>query len=170
VFTIRATKKLLDRCGGPSASDAPTTTVLGDWYGTALFWRPQVALFVNEQTRLPVLVPLAPVASIVSRFVDDVARVFAALGLDPRFVDTEVTEMSEHLLAKTASRSVIGTMNDFTFLASVHRDQGHADDLMALSLQLAQTPCGPLSASTGFPDLEVRAMVERVPGLFGKQT
>lgn len=170
MFTVRATKKLLDRCGGPSASEARTTTLLGDWYATALFWRPQVALFVNERTRLPVLVPLAPAASVVSRFVDDAARVLAGLGLDPRFVDAEATEMSEHCLAKTASRSVIGTMNDFAFLAKVHRDEGEADDLIGLSLRLAQTPCGPLEVSTGFPDLEVRAMVERVPGLFGEQT
>jgi hypothetical protein len=78
--------------------------------------------------------------------------------------------MSEHRLAKTASRSLVGSMNDFTFLAKVHHDQGDADDLIGLSLQLAQTPCGPLQASTGFPDLEVQAMVERVPGLFGSQT
>jgi len=139
--------------------------VLGDWYATALFWRPQVVLFVNDLTRLPVLVPLAPAASVVARFVDQVARVFAGLGLDPRFVDAEVVEMSQHRLAKTASRSVVGTMNDFAFLAVVHRDHGEATDLVGLSLRLAHTPCGPLSGSTGFPDLEVLALVDGLPGL-----
>ena len=80
-----------------------------------------------------VLVPLAPAASVVSRFVDDAARLFAGLGVDPRFVDVEGTEMSEHCVAKTASRSVVGTMNDFAFLANVHRDERDADDLIGLS-------------------------------------
>ncbi len=33
----------------------PTTKagvgLLGDWYATLLFWKPQVALFLNESTR-----------------------------------------------------------------------------------------------------------------------
>ena len=40
VFVVYATKKVLDRCGGPSPPDGPTTTALGDWYATALFWKP----------------------------------------------------------------------------------------------------------------------------------
>src|SRR5437868_5460291 len=57
VLIVRATKKLLDRAGPPSPSDEESTTLLGQWYATALFWKPQVALFVNEPTLLPVLMP-----------------------------------------------------------------------------------------------------------------
>ncbi len=32
-----------------------STTLMGQWYATAMFWKPQVALFVNEPTLLPVL-------------------------------------------------------------------------------------------------------------------
>ncbi len=88
---------------------------------------------------------------------------FAALGLDPRFIDVEVRAMSEHRFAKTASRSVVGSMNDFAYLASAYRDASETGDLLALSLRLAHTPCGPLHTSTGFPDLEVRALVDRLP-------
>jgi len=166
VFTARATKKLLDRCGGISPKEpVASTTVLGDWYATALFWRSQVALFVNETTRLPVFVPLAPGITVVERFVGQAALVFAALGLDPRFVDAEVAQMSEHRVAKTISRSVVGSMNDFAFLAEAHRGQREADELVVLSARLANTPVGPLRASTGFPDLEVRALVAQIPGL-----
>ena len=166
VFTVRATKKLLERCGGVSPGEPPpSTTVLGDWYATALFWRPQVALFVNEATRLPVFVPLAPGVTVVERLVGQAALVFGVLGLDPRFVDVEVAEMSERRVAKTASRSVVGSMNDFAFLAEVHRDDGDARDLVELSARLAHTPVGPLRVSTGFPDLEVRGLVARIPGL-----
>lgn len=69
-----------------------------------------MALFVNESTRLPVFVRLAPAATLVSRFVTDLGVVFAAHGLDPRFVDSELAAMTEYRLEKTASRSVVGTM------------------------------------------------------------
>jgi hypothetical protein len=37
--------------------------------------------------------------------------------------------------AKTASRSLLGVMNEFTFLGNVHReDRGADDDLVALSV------------------------------------
>lgn len=69
MLLVRATKKLLDRVGPPNAEpDAESTTLLGQWYATALFWRPQVALFVNELTLLPVLMPLAPAATLLNRF------------------------------------------------------------------------------------------------------
>ena len=61
VFTVRGTKKFLDRVGRPVADPLPpSSTVLGDWYGNVLFWRPQVAVFVNASTFVPVLMPLAP--------------------------------------------------------------------------------------------------------------
>ena len=34
------------------------TTVLGDWYAIAWFWKPQLALLVNERAFLPVVMPL----------------------------------------------------------------------------------------------------------------
>ena len=62
MFTVRGTKKFLDRVGRPIADPPSSTTVLGDWYANVLFWRPQVALFVNATTFVPVLIPLAPAA------------------------------------------------------------------------------------------------------------
>ena len=80
-----------------------------------LSWRPQVAPFVNETTLLPVLVQLAPVKSVVDRFVAEAGTVFQLLGLDPRFINTELEEMTEPQWAKTANRSGVGTMTEFGF-------------------------------------------------------
>ena len=91
-------------------------------------------------------------------------HVLDAHGIDPRFVDAERTEMIEHRLAKTASRSVSGTMNDFTNLAEAYRDQELELDLVVLSLWLAGTPCGPLRDRSGYPDLELKAVAERTLG------
>lgn len=50
VYTIHATKKLRDRVTAPLLEPETPSTSLGNWYAPALFWKPQVALFVNETT------------------------------------------------------------------------------------------------------------------------
>lgn len=62
----------------------------------------------------------------------------------PRFVEGEIAETTEGSYAKTANRSVVGFMNEFSFLANVHRSHQRIDDLVTLSNRLSQTPCGPL--------------------------
>ncbi len=162
-FTIHATKKLLDRVKRPVAEAVEPTTPLGNWYATALFWRPQVALFVNERTLLPVFLPLAPASSLAQRFPDQVRRVLDAHGVDPRFADHEIRSMVDGCYAKTASRSLLGVMNEFAFLGSVHRDEYRADhDLVALSVWLAETPMSPLYKRHGRPERELKALVEQL--------
>jgi len=46
--------------------------------------------------------------------------------------------------SKTASRSLLGSMNDFVRLAGYYRAEEEAEDLLTLSVHMAQTPCGPL--------------------------
>jgi hypothetical protein len=61
VYSVHATKKLLDRIKEPvEAPVAEPTVKFGNWYAKPLFWKPQFVLFVNERTFLPVLVPLGP--------------------------------------------------------------------------------------------------------------
>ena len=56
MFTLHCTQKLLARIKRPVAPAPPLpTTTLGNWYATALLWKPQTALLVNERTLLPVL-------------------------------------------------------------------------------------------------------------------
>lgn len=160
MLVVHGTKKLLDRVGRPTVEpETPSTTALGSWFATTLFWKPQVALFVNVRTLLPVFVPLAPAATVISRFGPALADVLAALDVDRVFIDRELAEMDEVALAKTNNRSVLGSMNDFVFLAEVGREHGRADNLVELSVRLAGTPCSPLRKGTGFPDLELRAVV-----------
>lgn len=160
MFVVHGTKKFRDRvpaAAGPTC-DEPTTTVLGDWYATVLFWRPQVALFVNEQTLLPVLMPLAPAASTLDRFRDAAADVLRGHGLPTRFVDVELAEMADHRLTKTQNRSVVGIMNEFAYLADADRSATETLDLLRLSLRLAETPCSPLYGEHISPDRALAAM------------
>jgi len=165
VLVVHGTKKFLDRVGRQTAESVDaSTTALGTWYATALFWKPRVALFVNESTLLPVLMPLAPAATIVDRFRATRATVLEAHSVDSTFIDHELAEMSEHRLAATKNRSVIGVMNEFVHLCNVYRREQVVCDLVALSLWLAEVPCGPLYARNGSPDRGLAAFVAQYLG------
>jgi hypothetical protein len=64
------------------------------------------------------MMPLAPAKGFVARFPAAMAGVMNRLGIDPRFVAAELNEMTEVSLAKTASRQVLGVMNEITFMAN----------------------------------------------------
>ena len=64
MFYLHCTKKLLDRIGPEISPVGQSETSLGNWYATALFWKPPVAILVSERTLLPVLMPLAPAATL----------------------------------------------------------------------------------------------------------
>jgi hypothetical protein len=160
---VRATKKLLDRIGPPSLSEGEqSTTMLGQWYATAVFWKPQVALFVNEATLLPVLMPLAPAATLLARFPQQVATVLAAHGTPDTIISAELQQMRDRRLAKTANRSVVGVMNEFTYLAETYRDNTPEPDLLVLAMRLATTPCGPLYGKHVSPDRELDALLRSI--------
>jgi len=162
MFIVRGTKKFLVRVQGPlTGPDELATNAFGDWYATVLFWKPQVALFVNEATLLPVFVPLAPAATVVSRFPEALKSLLDSYGFERWFAEFEAPEMDSYRLDRTRSRSVLGSMNDFIRLCEVYRQGPNCGDLLALSRRLAETPCRPLFNRTGFPDHELAALVAR---------
>ena len=160
VFSIHATRKLLDRVNRPvlPAVSEPAT-ILGNWYANVLFWKPQVVLLVNERTLLPVLMPLAPAATLGERFPEALQRVLEALGVGPAFVEVEISAMADVRFARTADRSVVGVMNGFKHLAEDYRDYRGLDDLVTLAVELSGTPCGPLYSRHVSPDRELDALL-----------
>lgn len=164
VLILRATRKLLDRIGPPNLRDEEqSATLLGPWYGTALFWKPQVALLVSEPTLLPVLMPLAPAATLPTRIPQQVASVLAAHATSDAVIGEELELMRDHRIGKTANRSVVGVMNEFAYLAEVYRGDTAATDLLALAVRLAATPCGPLYRRHVSPDRELHALLRSLP-------
>jgi hypothetical protein len=160
MFQLHCTKKLLDRIKPAAiAPDSASGTLLGNWYATALLWKPQVALLVNEKTLLPVLMPLAPAANLAVRFPEHLAGLLMAHGMPQQFIDRELTQMHEVQYAKTSNRSVVGIMNQFTYLAEGYREYLETQDLLALSLRLSETPCSPLYKSAVSPDRELKRML-----------
>ena len=101
-------------------------------------------LLVNERTLLPVLMPLAPTATIAQRFRVQLTAVLSVHGIDQIFIEREVAAMAEVSFAKTANRSVVGIMNEFSFLAEGYREYMDSLDLITLTMRLAETPCKPI--------------------------
>lgn len=164
MLIVRATKKLRDKIGGIAARpDDASSTLLGDWYANLLAWRRPHVILVNARTLVPVVTPLAPAKGLTARLPDVIADALLALGVAHEFVDAEHEGMGEVRIAPTADRSVVGSMNDFAFLAD-HRRQQASNDLDDLSLgklskDLAHVPCGQLYKSHTFPDAELRALL-----------
>lgn len=158
MLVVHGTRKFLERVRGPLGEPGTrSTTVLGSWYATVLFWKPQVAFFVNEKTLLPLLVPLAPASSLLDRFPSNLGELLEPHGVASSFIAEELARIDETYLAKTNNRSVLGSMNDFAYLARVHGETAAARDPLALSLRLAETPCGPLYKSHVTPHDELLA-------------
>lgn len=158
MLLVRGTQKLRSRLrDARPACDRDSTTGLGDWFATALFWKPQVALLVNEKTFLPLLVPLAPANSLLERIPAAIVEILRRHGVGDAFVDAEVEAMSEVGLAPTNNRSVLGVMNELTYFADLlWKDGGW--DLEELSLNLAHRPIGPLRTRHWFPARELLAV------------
>lgn len=146
VLVVHGTKKFRDRVGagnGDAVGDAGSA--LGRWYATVLAWRPRrLGLFVHDTTLLPVLMPLAPAATVLARFPDRLAEVLEIHGISRSTIDHEIAALTPQSLTKTANRSLVGVMNEFAHLTAAWRDLDGHDDLDDLSLRLARVPCSPL--------------------------
>jgi hypothetical protein len=163
VLIVRATKKLAERMGGfdaaPADADLP---LLGEWYATAIFWRPQVALFVSETTLLPVLLPLAPASSVLKRFPAAVADVLRRQEVPGAFIEAELAKMRTGVCLPTVNRSVVGVVSGYASHAShVNRFHDGPANLAELEDLLAQTPVRTLNQPHRFPDRELADLVAR---------
>lgn len=163
MYQLHCTKKLLDRIKPELKASGDCTTRLGNWYATALMWRPQVALLVNERTLIPVLMPLAPAATLAQRFSLQLAQVLAGHGITASFIEAELAQMKTVTYAKTANRSVGGVMNEFAFLADGYRHYMETSDLLVLSLKLAQTPLFASRKDAHWPDKALQELVAGGP-------
>jgi hypothetical protein len=163
VLTVHATKKLAQRLGGfrkgaPPSESGPLTS----WYATAIFWRPQVALFIDEHTLLPALLPLAPASTLLGRFPHTLAETLAAHGAPAEFIANTLDRIGDDAVCEpTASRSTLGVVNELVRHTGYALDDAEGDiDLVGLAVWLADTPMSPLYQRHVSPDRELAALIE----------
>jgi uncharacterized protein DUF6933 len=140
VVVLRCTRQLLMRL--KYANEDPfekSTTRLGDWYGTLIrFGRRHVLLFTSERSRLPVLLPVRDADRLLSAFPSAVSAMLAAVGVPPAAIDQERSQMSPIRFGPTRNHSVLGSMNEFGFLARMHFITKRADPLDVIARELAE--------------------------------
>ena len=151
---IRPTQSLGKRMGLKLTSTPSTsTTRLGDWYATDLVLnRRQFVLSVSGKTRIAVLTKAAPYSTFPERLPSAISEVLLALGISAENVAAEMKEMNGIHLAKTESRSIIGSMVDYCkhlqFVAEARRF--NLEDPVTISFWLSAIPS--LVMEEVFPD------------------
>ncbi len=143
---LRCTKKLRDRLPGtPQSGPSVPPGLLGDWHATLFFMKPSwLLLLVNDTSRLPVFLPAREFLTLLNRIPEAVGKVLAALDIDEAAINSETDALQRIIIAPTASRSVLGTMNDFLFQLAWAPQDKPGRSLVDWSLWLAETPVSPL--------------------------
>lgn len=139
---IFCTQKLLKRINQPIALpiEQAAPARLGDWYATAIFWKPQVALFMSTTTLLPVFVPLAPANTVHMRLAQSLKHVLEAINTPAQVIEQELAALSQLTICKTQNRSLLGSQNELVFHADVRMASPPHFTLTHLSTWLGETP------------------------------
>ncbi|MFQ5551671.1 MAG: hypothetical protein ACE5FJ_10590 [Gemmatimonadales bacterium] len=159
MYTLRCTQRLRRRLPMEVTVAPPVpTTKLGDWYANVLFVRHQhLVLCTSERSLLSVIVPAKDPAQLPVRLRNGVRSLLLALGLPPATVATEIHEMAQLLVSKTANRSVLGTMNDIVHHCRWHGANRPTFDVRALEFELAEMPA--LTREFAFPREEAARLL-----------
>src|SRR5215210_7098875 len=147
MVVLRCTRKLLVRLKQVDAlPPVESTTRLGDWYGNILrIGRRQHLLFISERSRLPI----REAKQLGTVFPDAVCERLAIVGVAAGDIADERMRMSELAFGRTRNRSLLGTLNDFAFMAQSgnarRTEPESAEELMRF---LSQTPILPLDGAS----------------------
>jgi hypothetical protein len=149
MITLRGTRKLLTYLDEqPVESPPPPTNSLGNWYANLI---PTVLgdliMLTNERSLLTVAVPTELPGDFHTQFRIRAANMLVGIGITPDVIRQEIDEMNPLLYAKTASRSILGSMNDLAFHFQHYATLAVEEDDFSLSrveLALNQMPHGPL--------------------------
>ena len=151
MVVLRCTQKLLVRL--KQVGDLPpveSTTRLGDWYGNVLrIGRRQHLLFISGRSRLPVVLPITDWKRLSTVFPDAVCERLSTGGVTVADIADERMRMLDSAFGRTRNRSLLGTLNDFAFMAQsgdARRTEPESpEELMRF---LSQTPILPLDGAS----------------------
>ncbi len=151
MVVLRCTQKLLVRL--KQAGDLPaveSTTRLGDWYGNILrIGRRQHLLFISERSRLPIVLPITESNRLSTVFPDAVCERLSTVGVAVADITDERMRMLNSAFGRTRNRSLLGTLNDFAFMAqSKDARRTEPESLEELMRFLSQTPILPLDGAS----------------------
>jgi hypothetical protein len=149
MITLRCTRKLLKLLGGVTTEEPPVpTSALGDWYANITSTvAGELIIFANEQTLLSVALPIEMIDALVPAFAARVHNLLRLLNVPENVALCEQAELSPVEFAKTASRSVLGSLIEISYHYQLIAERQGGVKTLRLSeveLQLSQTLHKPL--------------------------
>ncbi|MDP3273888.1 MAG: hypothetical protein Q8Q09_01750 [Deltaproteobacteria bacterium] len=136
--------------------EPPTpTTVLGDWYANVT--HDGLILCVSEKTLLSMVLPREALSAIAIELPRALTKVLDKLGVDRAAIERERFAMAQSTVSTTASRRVVGFLNEFAFMIEAMREHHGPRSLLQTSLDLAHTPCNAGSALVTWPNEATQA-------------
>jgi hypothetical protein len=149
MITLRCTRRVLDNLKDPLTERlVPPTAALGEWYVNLIPVEiGHVFIFVHSTTLLMVALPAEEIRSFMPAFPERVYHLLRRLGISMKVVKEETRQMREAQIAKTASRSVLGSMNDIAFHVQYWAEfdeYGRLINLDEMEMKLSGMPHKPL--------------------------
>jgi hypothetical protein len=151
MVVLRCTQKLLVRLKQVGdVQPTESTTRLGDWYGNILrIGHRQHLLFISERSRLPVVIPIREASRLGTVFPDSVCEILTNAGVASADIAEERSRMLDLAFGRTRNRSLLGTLNDFAFMAqAANARQVEPESPEQLMRFLSQTPILPLDGAS----------------------
>ena len=134
MVNLRCTRRLLRRLAGVGSAElSAATTVLGDWYCNLVYTRPeQLVLCMNERSLLVVLLPAKDFRNVGPQFRSEVVSLLTRIGVPPAGIAAEERAMGEVAFGPTASRKVLGCLNEAMFAFSYELDEPRLGSIAAI--------------------------------------
>jgi len=149
MLTLRCTQKLLERGLAEDPVGTSPTSTLGDWYANVLVRRPHhLVLCLSERTLLPVILPAKNLRTLPARLPEAICEILDQLGVARDAVEREREAMDVVRVGRTASRQMLGYLNDFMFRLEDAMDASSSQSLVEPALWLADTPCKSIDFSS----------------------
>ena len=126
MFSFHVTSKVSNRLKQPlEQNPSQATNLFGAWYVNLLILhRQHIFLLVSERTLLPVLMPAKNLVLFPKQFPAVLGEVLGAITIPHEMILAELQELTERRFAKTASRQILGSMNDFAKVLDVYLEDG----------------------------------------------
>lgn len=149
MITFRCTKKLRKYLNiVPTENTQPPSAALGDWYANLVpTFAGGLILFISEKSLLTVAIPAWESEHLVPLFRIRVTNLLLMIGIPLKIIDREVSCFDQVQFGKTASRSILASMNDFAWRYQIIAEKAMDKDSLSLSraeYKMAQMPCGAL--------------------------
>lgn len=150
MVTLRCTRKLYKFLEvEPIEIPEPATGALGDWYANLVpTYAGDLIIFVNELSLVSVAVPVWESDRLIPLFRVRVENFLRMIGVPQMAIDREIKHLAPVQYARTASRSILGSMNDIAWHYQIISEDAEHVAHLSLSdaeLRISQMPFGALN-------------------------